>query len=115
MTLEDKIYKYLKAGTFADLKIVAKEITEIADNYIADKVFNLIDENTELKQRILNLSDENLNLQHSYKMFKDMYDDIKSKLDNVKYLDYKEVEKIIMMSDTIKEAITAICNLALKK
>ena len=40
--------------------------------------------------------------------------ELKAKLDNVKYFNRQEVEKIIIMSNTIEETITTICNLAIK-
>ena len=39
--------------------------------------------------------------------------ELKAKLGNVKYLNRQEVEKIIIMSNTIEETITTICNLAI--
>ena len=58
--LEDKIYKYLKAGTFADLKIVAHDIAEICNTYITnnpnpyfiDTIDNLVKENAALKSKL---------------------------------------------------------------
>ncbi len=52
--LKDKIYNYLKQGTFADLKIVAQDIADICekdclekDKAFADKLYK---ENAELKK-----------------------------------------------------------------
>jgi hypothetical protein len=66
-----------------------------------------------LKKENADLKDEIKHHIKSYKIVCEHDAELQDKLSNQKHLSYGEVEKIIIMSNTIEEAITAICNLAI--
>ena len=95
MTLEDKIYKYLKQGTFADLKIVAKDITKIAEK-----------ENARLKHKLF--VETPSKIADICKNKDNLIKELQAKLDNVKYLDRDKVSKIFNKLITAKMLSTLL-------
>jgi predicted nuclease with TOPRIM domain len=108
--LQSKIYKYLKQGTFADLKIVAKDIAEIAekeDSTLRSDLIELKNANREITEWNKELQKENAELKA--KLFDEMpgkiadicknkdnlIKELQAKLDNVNALPVIDKERVI--------------------
>jgi len=121
--LQSKIYKYLKQGTFADLKIVAKDIAEIAekeDSTLRSDLIELKNANREITEWNKELQKENAELKAKLldempgkiadicKNKDNLIKELQTKLDNVKFLDRDNVSRIFNKLVTAKMLSTLL-------
>ncbi len=103
-SLEEKIKEYL-------VKRICDESVLVLDSHEVDDIAHDITEICEkemVTQKIYN------GLQKFAVTVEKENAELKEQIANQKHLNRQKVEKIIIMSNTIEETITAICNLAIK-